>query len=99
MTERKATKIEAGSDMHLTLLGAPMHWNLLTGQDRADMLAFGRAVWQASRTQVLEEVFALVGELHATQSAPLSTRFLYDSAISAAQDAIRSLATPTGEKV
>lgn len=48
-------KLEPGSDRHLTLLGAPMHLNLLVGQDRVDMLAFGHLVWQASRQQALEE--------------------------------------------
>lgn len=54
--------------------------------------------WQASRKQALEEAFGLVSGLHATERAPLSTRYLYDSAISAAQDAIRSLTTPTKGK-
>ena len=33
----------------LTLIGAPWHLNMLTGQDRADMLAFGRACLMAER--------------------------------------------------
>jgi len=43
------TKPEHGSDLHLSLLGAQWHLNLLTGQDRADMLAFGRACMAAER--------------------------------------------------
>ena len=42
-------QIQHGSDEHLSLLGAPYHWNLLTGVDRADMLAFGRACMAAER--------------------------------------------------
>ena len=43
-----------GSDEHLTVLGAPWHLNMLTGQDRADMLAFGRACMLAERARCLE---------------------------------------------
>lgn len=35
-------------DKTLTLIGAQWHLNMLTGEDRADMLAFGRAVWAAA---------------------------------------------------
>jgi hypothetical protein len=50
------TAIEHGSDEHLTLLGAPWHLNLLAGQDRADMLAFGRACMLAERDRCLKIV-------------------------------------------
>jgi hypothetical protein len=46
---RPAVAVAHGSDEHLTLLGAPWHWNLLHGVDRADMLAFGRACMEAER--------------------------------------------------
>lgn len=42
------TKIGPGSDQHLTLIGSRWHLNLLGEQDRADMLAFGHAVWRAA---------------------------------------------------
>ena len=45
----KTKQIRHGSDEHLSLLGAPYHWNLLTGVDRADMLAFGRACMEVER--------------------------------------------------
>ena len=46
---RPAGAVAFGSDKHLTLIGAPWHLNMLTGQDRADMLAFGRACMEAER--------------------------------------------------
>lgn len=48
-----------GSDAHLTLLGAPWHFNLLTGQDKADMLAFGRACMEAEIERCARSVEAL----------------------------------------
>ena len=45
----KPVSVAHGSDEHLTFLGAPQHLNLLTGQDRDDMLAFGRACMDAER--------------------------------------------------
>jgi hypothetical protein len=41
-------KMTAGDDLHLCLLGVPMHWHMLTGKDYQDMIAFGRAVWNAA---------------------------------------------------
>ena len=46
--EMHPRKIAHGSDEHLTLRGAPWHFNMLTGQDRKDMLAFGRACMEAA---------------------------------------------------
>ncbi len=46
--EKTPAEPVAPKDKHLTLLGAPWHLNLLTGQDRQDMLSFGRAVWAAA---------------------------------------------------
>ena len=45
-------QIQHGGDEHLSMLGAPYHWNLLTGVDRADMLAFGRACMAAERKRI-----------------------------------------------
>lgn len=53
---RPAVAVAHGGDEHLTLLGAPYHWNLLTGVDRADMLAFGRACMEAERERWSEIV-------------------------------------------
>ena len=53
---RPAVAVEHGSDEHLTLLGAPWHWNLLHGVDRADMLAFGRSCMEAERNLAQHEL-------------------------------------------
>ena len=45
---KPAIEIVPGSDQHLTLLSVPMGWNFLVTANRLDMLAFGRAVWQAA---------------------------------------------------
>ena len=42
------TKLQPGDDKHLTLLMAPFNLNFFVGQDREDLLAFGRAVWAAA---------------------------------------------------
>ena len=55
---RPAVAVTHGSDEHLTLLGAPYHWPLLTGVDRADMLAFGRACMEAEREQICRAIKA-----------------------------------------
>jgi len=55
-TVRPAVAVAHRSDKHLTLLGAPWHLNLLTGQDRADMLAFGRACMLVERDRCLKAV-------------------------------------------
>jgi hypothetical protein len=52
---RPAVAVAHGSDEHLTLLGAPWHWNLLHGVDRADMLAYGRACMEAERKRIADE--------------------------------------------
>jgi hypothetical protein len=44
----KATPVEPGSERHLTLLMAPYHLNLVTGQDRQHLLAWGSDVWNAA---------------------------------------------------
>ena len=54
-TNREALKVEPGSDLHLTFLMAPHSLNLVVGEDRAALLAWGRDVWTASRKQALEE--------------------------------------------
>lgn len=44
----KPEKMKPGDDLHLCLLAVPMNWHMLTGKDYQDMLAFGRAVWNAA---------------------------------------------------
>ena len=63
----------------LTLIGAPRHLNMLTGQDRADMLAFGRACVMAER----ERCAALCESRH------LNGNYKYDTRHDCA-DAIRA---------
>jgi hypothetical protein len=53
---RPAVAVAHRSDEHLTLIGAPWHLNMLTGQDRADMLAFGRACMLVERDRCLKIV-------------------------------------------
>lgn len=45
---REVKKVIPGDELHLTILGAPYGFNFLTGKDRQDVLAFGRAVWAAA---------------------------------------------------
>ena len=52
----RPVSVAHGSDEHLTLLGAPWHWNLLHGVDRADMLGFGRACMEAGRMEGVRSV-------------------------------------------
>lgn len=53
---RPAVAVAHRSDEHLTLIGALWHLNMLTGQDRADMLAFGRACMLVERDRCLKIV-------------------------------------------
>ncbi|WP_287917187.1 hypothetical protein [Comamonas sp.] len=46
---KEATKIIPGSELHLTLLMAPQGLNLVTGQDREHLLAYGRAAFEAGQ--------------------------------------------------
>lgn len=43
------TKMIPGDELHLTMLMAPYSLNLVTGQDRQHLLAFGRAVFEAGK--------------------------------------------------
>ena len=63
--------IDRGSDEHLTLLGAPWHMNMLTGQDRADMLSFGRACMEGERrAAIYAKTFAIA--IHAKHYAEVT---------------------------
>jgi hypothetical protein len=41
-------EVKPGSDEHLQILMAPQHLQFLSSTDRADVLAYGRTVWQAA---------------------------------------------------
>jgi hypothetical protein len=69
MSDNKASKIEPGSEMHLTVLMAPHSLNLVVGEDRAHLLAFARDVWTASRSQALEEA-AVIAEVKCDHFPP-----------------------------
>lgn len=45
----EASKIAPGDDMWLSIHMAPFHLNYLTGDDRKEVLAYGRSVYQATR--------------------------------------------------
>lgn len=47
-TNVQAIKMEPGSDMHLTVLMAPDHLNLVVGEDREALLRYAKRVWQAA---------------------------------------------------
>ena len=49
MDQASTKKMTPGDDMHLTLLMAPHNLNLVTGQDRQHLLAFGRAAFEAGQ--------------------------------------------------
>lgn len=49
MDQAPPKKMAPGDDMHLTLLMAPHNLNLVTGQDRQHLLAFGRAAFEAGK--------------------------------------------------
>ena len=49
MDQVSTKKMTPGDDMHLTLLMAPHNLNLVTGQDRQHLLAFGRAAFEAGQ--------------------------------------------------
>nr|DAE54058.1 MAG TPA: hypothetical protein [Caudoviricetes sp.] len=49
MDQAPPKKMAPGDDMHLTLLMAPHNLNLVTGQDRQHLLAFGRAAFEAGQ--------------------------------------------------
>ena len=43
---KQPIKVTPGSDDHLALMMAPWGLNMFTGKDRADILAWGRLVWE-----------------------------------------------------
>lgn len=49
MDQASTKKMTPGDDMHLTLLMAPHNLNLVAGQDRQHLLAFGRAAFEAGQ--------------------------------------------------
>lgn len=51
---KTAIQMTPGDDTHLTLLMAPHGLNLVTGQDREHLLAFGRAVFEAGKATAVQ---------------------------------------------
>lgn len=47
--DNETTKMIPGDELHLTMLMAPYSLNLVTGQDRQHLLAFGRAAFEAGK--------------------------------------------------
>lgn len=47
--DRQSRAMVPGDELHLSLLMAPHGLNLVTGQDRLQLLAYARDVWQAAR--------------------------------------------------
>lgn len=47
--DKEITKMIPGDELHLTMLMAPYSLNLVTGQDRQHLLAFGRAAFEAGK--------------------------------------------------
>lgn len=48
------TKMTPGDELHLTLLMAPQSLNLVTGQDRQHLLAYGRAAFDAGKATAVQ---------------------------------------------
>lgn len=48
-TRRTPSKVEPGSERHLTLMMAKYNLNFVSGKDRQDLLAWGRDVWDAAK--------------------------------------------------
>lgn len=92
---RPAVAVEHGSDEHLTLLGAPWHWNLLHGVDRADMLGFGRACMEAERKRIADECRERARKLtHYERTAPVDQVTQARAARSALLDVAESVCAP-----
>lgn len=47
--DKETTKMIPGDELHLTMLMAPYSLNLVTGQDRQHLLAYGRAAFDAGK--------------------------------------------------
>lgn len=95
-TVRPAVAVAHGSDEHLTLLGAPWHWNLLHGVDRADMLAYGRACMEAERQRIADECRDRARKLtHYERTAPVDQATQARAARSALLDVAESVCAPT----
>lgn len=54
-TKPTPVKMTPGDELHLTLLMAPWHLNLVVGEDREHLLAYARAVWDAALDAVLTQ--------------------------------------------
>lgn len=93
---RPAVAVAHGSDEHLTSLGAPWHWNLLHGVDRADMLAYGRACMEAERQRIADECRDRARKLtHYERTAPVDQVVQARAARSALLDVAEVVCAPT----
>lgn len=78
MDQAPPKKMAPGDDMHLTLLMAPHNLNLVTGQDRQHLLAFGRAAFEAGKAAAAaQQGVQPEGEHSATYGMNIAKRILH----------------------
>ncbi|OOH86280.1 DUF4406 domain-containing protein [Comamonas kerstersii] len=73
MDQAPPKKMAPGDDMHLTLLMAPHNLNLVTGQDRQHLLAFGRAAFEAGQYATKDNMLLAVIAENERLNAQLTT--------------------------
>lgn len=73
MDQAPPKKMAPGDDMHLTLLMAPHNLNLVTGQDRQHLLAFGRAAFEAGQYATKDNMLLAVMAENERLNAQLTT--------------------------
>lgn len=73
MDQAPSKKMAPGDDMHLTLLMAPHNLNLVTGQDRQHLLAFGRAAFEAGQYATKDNMLLAVMTENERLNAQLAT--------------------------
>jgi len=59
---KETTKMIPGDELHLTMLMAPYSLNLVTGQDRQHLLAFGRAAFEAGKADLPAQCLHQIAE-------------------------------------
>lgn len=73
MDQASTKKMTPGDDMHLTLLMAPHNLNLVTGQDRQHLLAFGQAAFEAGQYATKDNMLLAVMTENERLNAQLTT--------------------------
>lgn len=68
------TKIEPGSEMHLSLLMAPYGLQFFSGEDHDHLLSFAKDVWEAARTQAQMEILQLQDQVQEYRDAYTNMR-------------------------